>query len=55
MFSRGNIEIVEIKVPGNKCGLVIGKGGETIKGLGEKYGVKLVVVQETSATTSGNI
>ncbi len=53
-FSRNNIEIIEIKVPGNKCGLVIGKGGETIKGLGEKYGVKLVVVQETSAATSGD-
>jgi far upstream element-binding protein len=33
---------------------VIGKGGETIKRLSEQYGVKLVVVQETSAATSGD-
>ncbi len=33
-------------MPGNRCGLIIGKGGETIKGLAEQYGVKLVVIQE---------
>lgn len=33
-------------VPGNKCGLIIGKGGETIKGLSEQFGCKLVVVQD---------
>ena len=42
-----------MKVPGNKCGLIIGKGGETIKSLSEQYGVKLVVVQETSAPSNG--
>jgi len=54
VLQRGNCEIVEIKIPGNKCGLVIGKGGETIKRLSEQFGVKLVVVQETSAATSGD-
>jgi far upstream element-binding protein len=43
---------LEILVPANKCGLVIGKGGETIKRLSEQYGVKLVVIQDAS-TTSG--
>lgn len=44
----GNFEVYEMKVPGNKCGLVIGKGGETIKRLSEQFNVKLVVVQETN-------
>jgi far upstream element-binding protein len=50
---KNNMEIFEMKVPGNKCGLIIGKGGETIKSLSEQYGVKLVVVQETSAPSNG--
>lgn len=54
VLQRNNCEIIEIKIPGNKCGLVIGKGGETIKRLSEQYGVKLVVVQETSAAVSGD-
>lgn len=49
VLANRNIEIVEVKVPGNKCGLIIGKGGETIKRLSEQYGVKLVVVQDTSS------
>lgn len=53
VLQRNNCEIVEIKLPGNKCGLIIGKGGETIKRLSEQYAVKLVVVQETS-TATGN-
>jgi len=53
VLQRNNIEIVELKLPGNKCGLIIGKGGETIKRLSEQYGVKLVVVQETN-TASGS-
>ncbi len=35
------------------AGLVIGKGGETIKRLSEQYGVKLVFVQDT-ITTKGS-
>lgn len=36
----------EIMVPGSKVGLVIGKGGETIKTLQEKTGAKMVIIQE---------
>lgn len=43
-----------MKIAGNKCGLIIGKGGETIKRLSEQYGVKLVVVQDTSTASSGD-
>lgn len=49
----GNIEVYEMRVPGNKCGLIIGKGGETIKRLSEQYGCKLVVVQETGDQSMG--
>lgn len=51
--SKNNMEVFEMKIAGNKCGLVIGKGGETIKRLSEQYGVKLVVIQETSVAVSG--
>lgn len=54
VLQRNNIEIVEVKVPGNKCGLIIGKGGETIKRLSEQFGVKLVVVQETSVASGSD-
>lgn len=33
-------------VPGSKVGLVIGKGGETIKSLQEKSGAKMVIIQD---------
>jgi far upstream element-binding protein len=33
-------------VPGPKVGLIIGKGGETIKQLQEKSGAKMVVIQD---------
>lgn len=36
----------EIMIPGPKVGLVIGKGGETIKMLQEKTGAKMVVIQD---------
>lgn len=32
-------------LPGPKVGLIIGKGGETIKQLQEKSGAKMVVIQ----------
>lgn len=54
VLQRNNLEIIELKVPGDKCGLIIGKGGETIKRLSEQYGVKLVVVQETSAASGSD-
>ena len=53
-YHRSNLETFEMQLPGNKCGLVIGKGGETIKRLGETYGVKLVVVQDQSQGMGGD-
>jgi far upstream element-binding protein len=47
-------EVFELRIPGNKCGLIIGKNGETIKRLGEQYGVKLVVVQETNSASNSD-
>ncbi|KRX78262.1 Far upstream element-binding protein 2 [Trichinella sp. T6] len=38
----------EMFIPGTKCGLVIGKGGETIKSLQERAGVKMVMIQESN-------
>lgn len=37
---------MEIMIPGPKVGLIIGKGGETIKQLQEKSGAKMVVIQD---------
>ncbi|XP_014204004.1 far upstream element-binding protein 1-like [Copidosoma floridanum] len=44
--TSGNPGLVEIMIPGPKVGLIIGKGGETIKQLQEKSGAKMVVIQE---------
>ena len=35
----------EMMVPGHKVGLIIGKGGETIKQLQEQSGAKIVIIQ----------
>jgi far upstream element-binding protein len=32
-----------MRIPINRCGVIIGRGGETIKRLSEQYGVKMVV------------
>lgn len=37
---------VEIMIPGPKVGLIIGKGGESIKQLQEKSGAKMVIIQD---------
>lgn len=42
----GYASYIEIMVPGSKVGLVIGKGGETIKTLQEKTGAKMVIIQD---------
>ena len=36
----------ELMIPGGKVGLVIGKGGDTIKQLQEKTGAKMVIIQD---------
>ncbi|XP_077564134.1 P-element somatic inhibitor isoform X1 [Haemaphysalis longicornis] len=38
--------VVELMVPGPRVGLVIGKGGETIRGLQERANVKMVMIQD---------
>merc|ERR1719219_2286778 len=38
----------EMMIPGNKVGLVIGKGGETIKLLQEQTGAKMIIIQESN-------
>lgn len=42
----GNSTIQELLIPASKVGLVIGKGGETIKQLQERTGVKMVMIQD---------
>lgn len=42
----GHPGFVEIMIPGPKVGLIIGKGGETIKQLQEKSGAKMVIIQD---------
>eukprot|EP00095_Tigriopus_kingsejongensis_P003499 maker-scaffold373_size192110-snap-gene-0.39 protein:Tk03499 transcript:maker-scaffold373_size192110-snap-gene-0.39-mRNA-1 annotation:"far upstream element-binding protein 1" len=37
----------EMIVPGHKVGLIIGKGGESIKQLQEQSGAKIVIIQDT--------
>jgi len=41
-------EQTEIMIPGPKVGLIIGKGGETIKQLQDRSGAKMTVVQDMS-------
>uniref|UniRef100_A0A146M025 Protein argonaute-2 n=2 Tax=Lygus hesperus TaxID=30085 RepID=A0A146M025_LYGHE len=48
----GSANEVEILVPGNKVGLVIGKGGETIKKLQDETGAKMWVVQDSRSAES---
>ena len=43
--------MLEVQIPGNKVGLVIGKNGETIKQLQEKAGVKMVMIQDSNIPT----
>lgn len=46
MGGPGGRNSLEIMIPGPKVGLIIGKGGETIKQLQEKSGAKMVVIQD---------
>ncbi|XP_030761086.1 far upstream element-binding protein 3 [Sitophilus oryzae] len=46
---QGGRNSLEIMIPGPKVGLIIGKGGETIKQLQEKSGAKMVVIQDGPA------
>ncbi|CAB3403543.1 unnamed protein product [Caenorhabditis bovis] len=47
----GNEQTIEIEIPAEKCGLIIGKAGETIRTLQEQSGCKMAMVQQTQAVT----
>ncbi|XP_025113716.1 far upstream element-binding protein 1-like isoform X3 [Pomacea canaliculata] len=49
-----NQSVVEMSIPGGKVGLVIGKGGETIRQLQERAGVKMVMIQDSNAPTASD-
>uniref|UniRef100_A0A0B6ZGD1 K Homology domain-containing protein n=3 Tax=Arion vulgaris TaxID=1028688 RepID=A0A0B6ZGD1_9EUPU len=44
--------VVEINIPGTKVGLIIGKGGETIRQLQERAQVKMVMIQDSNAPSA---
>ncbi|KAK9392307.1 far upstream element-binding protein 3 [Crotalus adamanteus] len=50
----GNSTIQEILIPASKVGLVIGKGGETIKQLQERTGVKMMMIQDGPLPTGAD-
>ncbi len=41
----------EMPIPGHKVGLIIGKGGETIKQLQERSGAKIIIIQDSPEFT----
>nr|XP_043906170.1 far upstream element-binding protein 2-like isoform X3 [Solea senegalensis] len=43
-----NGTVHEMMIPAGKAGLIIGKGGETIKQLQERAGVKMILIQDAS-------
>ncbi|XP_069623393.1 far upstream element-binding protein 2 isoform X2 [Ranitomeya imitator] len=47
-----NGSLQEIMIPAGKAGLIIGKGGETIKQLQERAGVKMILIQDGSQGTN---
>uniref|UniRef100_A0A8C5RH58 Far upstream element binding protein 3 n=1 Tax=Laticauda laticaudata TaxID=8630 RepID=A0A8C5RH58_LATLA len=50
----GNNTVQEILIPASKVGLVIGKGGETIKQLQERTGVKMIMIQDGPLPTGAD-
>jgi far upstream element-binding protein len=53
MAGGGRTVTFEMQLPGSKCGLVIGKGGETIKNIQESAGVKMILIQESQEAGHG--
>ncbi|XP_041099751.1 far upstream element-binding protein 2-like, partial [Polyodon spathula] len=47
-----NGSVQELMIPAGKAGLVIGKGGETIKQLQERAGVKMILIQDGSQSAN---
>ncbi|KAK9975422.1 hypothetical protein ABG768_023464 [Culter alburnus] len=50
----GNSAVQEILIPASKVGLVIGKGGDTIKQLQERTGVKMIMIQDDPMPTGSD-
>ncbi|XP_064163101.1 far upstream element-binding protein 3 isoform X2 [Anguilla rostrata] len=50
----GNSAVQEIIIPACKVGLVIGKGGDTIKQLQERTGVKMLMIQDGPMNTGAD-
>ncbi|XP_036385075.1 far upstream element-binding protein 3 isoform X3 [Megalops cyprinoides] len=50
----GNSAVQEILIPASKVGLVIGKGGDTIKQLQERTGVKMLMIQDGPMPTGAD-
>ncbi|XP_005992192.1 far upstream element-binding protein 3 isoform X8 [Latimeria chalumnae] len=50
----GGSSIQEVLIPATKVGLVIGKGGETIKQLQERTGVKMIMIQDGPMPTGAD-
>uniref|UniRef100_A0AC34FBH2 K Homology domain-containing protein n=2 Tax=Panagrolaimus sp. ES5 TaxID=591445 RepID=A0AC34FBH2_9BILA len=42
-----------LSIPGTKCGLIIGRNGDTIKSLQETLGVKMLLIQENQTISHG--
>ncbi|XP_007900973.1 far upstream element-binding protein 3 isoform X2 [Callorhinchus milii] len=53
-MDSSNSAIQEIQIPASKVGLVIGKGGETIKQLQERNGVKMIMIQDGPLPTGAD-
>ncbi|TRY87936.1 hypothetical protein DNTS_005230 [Danionella cerebrum] len=51
---EGNSAVQEILIPASKVGLVIGKGGDTIKQLQERTGVKMIMIQDDPMPTGSD-
>ena len=43
----GGSMTTEVMVPANRCGLIIGKAGETIRMLQEQSGAKMQMIQDS--------
>ncbi|KAJ8346790.1 hypothetical protein SKAU_G00281910 [Synaphobranchus kaupii] len=50
----GSSAVQEILIPASKVGLVIGKGGDTIKQLQERTGVKMLMIQDGPMPTGAD-
>uniref|UniRef100_A0A3B3RKF0 Far upstream element (FUSE) binding protein 3 n=1 Tax=Paramormyrops kingsleyae TaxID=1676925 RepID=A0A3B3RKF0_9TELE len=51
---EGTSAVQEILIPASKVGLVIGKGGDTIKHLQERTGVKMIMIQDGPMPTGAD-